>query len=105
LYKDQVPDLHYLGVVLVNKRGPGNLFPLCLGPDIYVDFGTGTAGALLAHFPEVILLVTPEDTVFRKVRLPEFPGLMVHLELVVVCAPFEDRGIEPVFINFIYPGE
>ena len=82
LHEDEIPDLDEAAAGVVRK-----LFVLAAGfrgfdAKVVVDLGARTAGAGLAHLPEVILLVQAEDAALRNARhlLPELLGFVVLAE-------------------------
>ncbi len=56
LHEDEVPDFDDLGVVLVDEVFAGHFGFFLVGTNVDMDFGAGTAGTLVAHFPEVVFL-------------------------------------------------
>ena len=58
-----------------------------------MDFGTRTARACITHFPEVIMLISIEDMVFRQELFPVRSGLVVTLQTFFGTA-FEHGCIE-----------
>ena len=75
--------------ISTNRPPPsiGKLFMLaaglgCFRAEIVMDLRARTAGAGLAHLPEVILLVETENAVLRNARdlLPQFFGFVIFAE-------------------------
>jgi len=94
LDEDVVPDLDAAGVGAVDQRGPlglllGRGLPRA-GAQVDVDLGARTAGAGLAHHPEVVLLAAVDDVHLRveahraELRRPQLPGLLVALGRVLL---------------------
>ncbi|EMR01577.1 hypothetical protein ADICEAN_03282 [Cesiribacter andamanensis AMV16] len=54
----QVPDLDYLGMVIVDQLPARHPIDLCLGAQVDVNFGAGTAGAGIAHLPEIVFFIS-----------------------------------------------
>ena len=65
--------------------------------------GTRTTRACIAHFPEVIMLVTVEDMVFRKVLFPKGSSFIVPFQ-AFFGATFEYGGIQilRVYLQYIH---
>ena len=78
LHKDEVPDLDDEGVVLVDELRPGNGGLFRFVAQVDVDFAAGSAGAGLAHFPEVVVLVAEEDLFGGDVAQPGLAGLFIE---------------------------
>jgi len=69
-----------------------------------MDFGTGTTGAGIAHFPEIIFFIAVDDTVGRQELFPDGSSFIVATE------PFGRRSfkngyIEPVFVELQHIGK
>ncbi len=89
LDEDVVPDLDAAGVRAVDKRGAGFLLIDArlarAGAQIDVDFGARTAGAGVAHHPEIVLLVAIDDVNGgieaggTELPGPDLPGFLVPL--------------------------
>ena len=99
LNKNQVPDLHHLGVVLVDQFGPGGFPAFFFRADIDVDLRTGAAGPLVAHFPEIVFFGPHQDPVFRQDGLPKVIGLLVALQGVRIGTSLKNGHIEPVPVD------
>ena len=103
LDEDQVPDLHAAGVAAVDERA----LRVAFGRQVDVEFGARTAGAGLAHHPEVVLLVAVDDVHFRveaggaELLGPDVPGLLVELGRIALgLVRLVDRGVEAVLREF-----
>ena len=99
LDEDQVPDLHAAGVAAVDERALGVAFR----GQVDVEFGARTAGAGLAHHPEVVLLVAVDDVDGRveaggaELLGPDVPGFLVELGGVALgLVRLVDGGVEAV---------
>ena len=107
LHEDDVPNLYDLRMILVDERGAGDSSLLGGGAAVHVDFGAGAARTGVAHLPEVVVLVSVEDMVFRQVAFPETGCLVVALDAFGGAA-FENGGVEVgrvkvKHINEIFP--
>ena len=72
-----------------------------------MDFGAGTAGACIAHLPEVIVLISVEDVVGGQMLCPD-RGSLVVAGKPFVGSTFEHggikaRGIEFEHVNEVFP--
>ena len=61
LHEDEVPDLDDLWVALIDERKAVYSPSLLVGANIYMDLGARTAGALVTHLPEVVVLIAVDD--------------------------------------------
>jgi len=104
LHEHKVPNLNHLRVVLVDEVAASDLLSGFLVAQVDVDFGAGTAGTSLAHFPEVVLLVAVDDAVFADVFLPIVISLHIS-GLAVLFVTAKDGHIEPVLVDFHHFGE
>src|SRR5436309_9272772 len=54
----------------------------CTGTEIVVNFGTRSARPGIAHLPEVVLLVEPDDAIGRDARTfsPKLGGVVIFPE-------------------------
>ncbi len=80
LHEHEVPDLNHLGVVHVHQLAAGHLLLLLVGTRVEVYLRAGTAGACVAHLPEVVVLVAVDDVVGGHVLEPELCSLVVALQ-------------------------
>ena len=103
LDEDQVPDFHAAGVAAVDERA----LRVAFGGQVDVEFGARTAGAGLAHHPEVVLLVPVDDVHFRveaggaELLRPDVPGFLVELRGIALgLVRLVDRGVEAVLREF-----
>ena len=108
LHEHEVPDLDYLRVALVHEREAIDLGPLGIATQVDVNFGAGTAGTRIAHFPEVVVTVTVDNVLLGQMSLPVRGSLVVALEPFGSIA-LEHRSIQAVGIDFehidqIFPG-
>ena len=99
LDEDQVPDLHAAGVAAVDERA----LRVAFGGQVDVEFGARTAGAGLAHHPEIIFLIAVHDVDLgveaggAELLGPDAPGFLVELGRVALgWIGFVDRGVEAV---------
>ena len=103
LHEDEVPDFDEATAAV---EGEGFVFAAGLGgfgAEVVVDFRAGSAGAGIAHLPEVISFVEAEDAGFGDAGdgLPERFGFVVFAENGDVEAVF----IEAVIFGDEVPGE
>jgi len=103
LHEHEVPDFDDLGMVFVHERGSVHLGALAVGTAVDVNFGAGSAGTGVAHFPEVVVLIAIDDVGGGEVACPELGGLVVAAESLGGAA-FEHGDIEAFGIEaeFIY---
>ena len=66
-----------------------------------MNLAAGTAGAGIAHFPEIVMLVSGQDMVLREVAAPGLEGLRVKKRPVFLRA-LENCGIEFRPVNLIH---
>ena len=86
---------------MVHEAQPVDLGALLVGANIHVDLGARAAGTLIAHLPEVVVLVAIDDALGREVLLPEACGLVVALQPFVGCS-LEDGHIEAILGQLEY---
>ena len=92
LNEDVVPDLDAAGVAAVDELGTGALAVFVevrsAGREVDVDLGAGTAGAGVAHHPEVVLLVAVDDVNVgieadaAELLGPEIEGFLIAIRRV-----------------------
>ena len=93
LDEDEVPDLDAAGVAAVDETA----FGVAFGGEVDMDLRTGTAGAGLAHHPEVVLAVAVDDVDGRiearlfKDRRPEIVGLLIELGRIALGRSIDRR--------------
>ena len=104
LHEHKVPDFNHLRVVLVHQVAACNLLSGSVVAQVDVDFGARTARTCLAHFPEVILLVAVDDTVFADVLFPIAKRLHIS-GLSVFFVTAKNGHIKPVLVDFDDLGE
>ena len=66
-----------------------------------MDLAARTARTRIAHFPEIVMLVSEKDPVFREMLLPFFKRFKVLLRPVCRIS-FKNSGVEPVLIYFVH---
>ena len=98
LHEDQVPDLDHLGVVGVHQLRSGSRLPLGLAADVHVDLRARTAGAGVAHLPEVVLPAEGHDPFLRQVLLPQVAGLGVGFQTISLITA-EVGHVQPVGVD------
>ena len=79
LHEHEVPYLDHLRVVLVHQVATADAAGLALLGSARVDVNlrAGTAGACVAHLPEIVVLVAVDDVVFGHMLGPVFRGLVI----------------------------
>ena len=95
LDEDVVPDLDDLRMVLVDELSTRELGSLLFGSAVDVYLAAGTAGAGVAHLPEIILLLAEDDAVFGQDLAPLGEGDAGGGEAFGGVA-LEDRRVETV---------
>ena len=95
-------------MVVVHHVAAGYLLLFFFGTEVDVDFRARTAGTCIAHFPEVVMLVTVDDVVLRQELFPVGSGLVVAAQAFFGAA-FEDGSVEIFGIDFqhvhqVFPG-
>ena len=107
LHEDKVPDLDDLRVTLVDQREAIDGFTLFVRADVDMDLRTRTARALVAHLPEVVVLIPVDDALGWQVLCPDRGSLVITLK-TFGRSPFEDRHIEALggeveYLRQIFP--
>ena len=64
LHKHIVPNLNHLRVTSVYKRQTVNLSAVFVATDIDMNFGAGATWSCVSHFPEIIFLISIDNTIF-----------------------------------------
>ena len=100
LHEHEVPDFDDVVVVRVHEVAAGNAGDFLIGPEVDVDLAAGAAGAGVAHFPEIVVLVAGEHVVFRQMLEPCLAGFGVQLGAVFFGA-FENGGVQFGGVNLI----
>ena len=93
LHEHDVPYLNDLWVVLVHQLAAGHLGLLLGAAAVQVNLGAGAAGARVAHFPEVVVLVSVDDVVGGHVLEPVRGSLVVAGQPLLLRA-FEHGDVE-----------
>ena len=104
LHEDEVPNLNNERVVLVDQFGARHFGLVGVVAEVDMDLAAGAAGALVAHFPEVVFLGALEDAVLADVLFPIAIGLGVHREALLFVAA-EDSYVKVVFVDTHHLGE
>ena len=97
-HKNQVPDLDDFRMILVYEFFAGNGSFLFFRAYVHVDFAAGATGSLGSHFPEIVLLVSPQDSFLWQVLRPEIKGLLVKGGAVLFIT-LKNSYIETVLID------
>ncbi len=93
LHEHEVPDFDNLRMVFVHKLATRDFLTLLGRTKVDMDLRAGAAGACIAHFPKVVVLVAVDDMVGRKMFAPYRLGFIVAFE-TFGCAALEYGGIE-----------
>ena len=101
LHEHQVPDFDDIVIVRVHQLAAGNFGNLLVRTKVDVDFRAGAAGAGIAHFPEVVVLVAGEHMVLRQVLEPGLEGLGVQFRSVFFGA-LENGGVQFGLVNLVH---
>ncbi len=104
LHEHVVPHLDHVGVVGVHECATVRFGAFAVGAQVYVNFGAGAAGTLVAHFPEVFLFAERQNAVFGDVQFPGIEGFLVEGQVFLFVA-LEHRHVQAVFGNFVHLGE
>src|SRR5690606_8763299 len=104
LHEYQVPDLHHQRVIVVHQvpSGYGGFF--FSRTDVDMDLGAGTTWTLISHFPEIVLLVSKDDAVFRDDLLPQVIGFHIHRKAFLLVS-FKYGYVQTILVDLIYLGE
>ena len=86
LHEHDVPNLDNLRMVLVDQFLARHLGLLFLRAEVDVDLRAGTAGACVAHLPEVVVLVSVDDVVLGEMLCPVAGSLVVAAEVLAGVA-------------------
>ena len=108
LHEHKVPYLDDLRMVVVHHVAAGYLLLFFFGTEVDVDFRARTAGTCIAHFPEVVMLVTVDDVVLRQELFPVGSSFIVAAQAFFGAA-FEDGSVEVFGVDFqhvhqVFPG-
>lgn len=94
LHEDQIPDLDHVRMAGIDQLAARLRGDLRLVAQVEMDLRTGTAGARLAHLPEVVVFVAAKYVVFGQVLPPIAVSLLVERHAVLLGA-FVHRGVHP----------
>ena len=100
LHENEVPYLDDVVVVGVDQFRTGLESDLLGGAEVDMDLRRRAAGACIAHFPEVVVLVAEKDMVRSHVLEPGLASLGVKFGSVLLVA-FKNGGIKPCGIDFV----
>ena len=104
LHKHEVPYLNHLWVVFVYEVFARSFFFFLFGTDVHMYFGTWSAGALVAHFPEVIFFASKQYAVFGNVLFPIFAGFHVFAQTLLFVAA-EYGNVQVALVNLQHLGK
>jgi len=94
-------------VALVDQREAIDSHTLFIRADVDMDLRARTARALVAHLPEVVVLIPVDDALGWQVLCPDSSSLVITLK-AFGWSPFEDRHIEALggeveYLRQIFP--
>ena len=104
LHKHEVPYFDYQMMSLVHQFCTRNCLSLSVIAQVHVDFGAGTAGTRVAHFPKIVVLVPEQHPVSRQVCEPAVARLGIESR-AVFCRTLEHGCIKPVLVYLVHLGE
>ncbi len=104
LHEHEVPYLYHKMMSLVHKLPSRKCCNLLVAPEVNVYFAAWSARACVAHLPEVVMLVSEQNPVLRKIFLPCLHRLCVELGPVFLRT-FKHGSIELSAVDFIYFGK
>ena len=96
LHEYDIPYLNNLWVVLVYQLATGNFSLFFRSTAVQVNLGTGTAWTRIAHFPEVVVLVSVDDMISGNMLQP------VPCSLVVANKVFLGRALKDSYIKILW---
>ena len=99
LHEHVVPNLNHLWVVAIHEVATIDLSALCIRTQVDMYFRTRTTRTCIAHFPEVIFLVTVDDAVYSNIFSPNVSSFVIAVE-AFGCRTFEHSYIKAVFVQF-----
>ncbi|MPM36510.1 hypothetical protein SDC9_83108 [bioreactor metagenome] len=97
LHENKVPYFNNLRMALVNKCQSANCLTLGITTQVDMNLRTGTAGTGITHLPEVIVLVSVDNSVGRQKLSPDSSGFVVALQIFLRIA-FEYGCIQTIRI-------
>ena len=83
------------------SRKPGTLFRQS---NVCMNFGAWTTRAGISHFPEIILFVAAQNSLFRQQLLPAIIRLLIKRNILTGIS-FKYSDIQMLRIQLINPGE
>ena len=106
LHENYIPYLYDVRVACVDELASAQPRRSLLfrGADVDMNLGTWAAWACVAHFPEVVVLVSKHDMVLRHMLEPGLFGFVVHLRAVFGGA-LEHCRVEQVLVYSVHLGE
>ena len=95
LHEHEVPYLDYKGVAGVHQFPSRHCLPFLIAPQVDMYLAARSARSGIAHFPEIVMLVSEQYPVFRDMQLPSVFRFRVHFR-PVGGVPLEYCYIQPV---------
>ena len=83
---------------MVNKVAARNLGALVVRTKVDMDFRAWATRTCITHFPEIVMLVTVDDSVCRKHFCPVASSLVVTVKTILL-ATLEHSGVKTVWIK------
>ena len=104
LHEHEVPDFNYLRMTFVHQAKTVYQSAFAVGTKVDMNFRARTARTRIAHFPEVVVLVTINNTFFGKIFCPNSSSFVVTTQAFGGTS-FEHGGIQTIFVELQYFGE
>ena len=104
LHEYEVPYLNDQGVILVHQFMSGHKLFLRLVAQVDMYLAARAAGALLAHFPEIVLLRAFQNAALVDMLFPEVVSFGVHLQ-AVLCIAAKHGDVQVPFVDMHHLGQ
>ena len=101
LHEDQIPNLDHLRMTGIDQFATGDLRTLLFVTQIVMDLATGATWTGIAHLPEVIMLVSQQNMIFRQKLFPIIVGFTVTVD-PLFGTPFKYSCIESILRQSIH---
>ena len=98
LHEYEIPNLNHLRVVFVHQLTTRHLCFLLFRTRIHMNLRAGATRSRVTHLPEVVMLVTIDDVIFRQELFPNASRLIITGKPFLGAA-LEDCGIEVFRVN------
>ncbi len=100
LHEYQIPDLYDQTVSRVDHVAAGDGGDVGLVAQVEMYLAARAAGTRLAHFPEIVVLVTANDMILRQISAPVVVGLLIERHAVGIAA-LEHGGVHALLGQMI----